>query len=54
MAFTHLARMQMLNPLGMLGELEALEDLLGAPPPVGPAAIENGVHALTDEGVFPL
>ena len=43
MAFSPLARLQMLDPLGML------EDVPGAQP----AAIANGIHAIVDEGGVP-
>ena len=49
MAFSTLGRAQMRDPLGMLSELQALEDLLGA---AAPAAIQDaaGVGAILDEG----
>ena len=46
-AFSELARLQMADPMGMIGELNALEDMLNvAAPPQ--AAIGNGIEALGD------
>ena len=45
-AFSQIAREQMEHPMGMLGELQDLEDMLIAP---GQQVIANGVGELLDE-----
>ena len=45
MAFSQLARLQMLHPMGMLGELEELEDILASTGAILDAATQSGQGA---------